>query len=381
MGKKRASKAASSKKPSIAKPHGPSSQPKRPVTPHEHAESLVEYSDALIDSNEADTRHQIIDCILHDVLSWPRSSIKCESFIDPGYADYILLGRHDRQLLFIEAKRVGHYFSLPPRFALKSHHRYIALKTILSDASIADAINQVREYCLNSGCEYAAVTNGTQWIIFKTFTRNRDWRTLQALVIDDIKFFSESFTRAVSLMSFTAITEAASLSMLFDDAQSPRRARFLPKEKDVAYDHEVLANHLAPTMRPIVERYFGRMNARDSEFMDNCYVSSREYEVSATNVTQLIHDSLSPYFRGYNIKDFFDSKDGGAFGARISSSARERRTSDVIVLFGGKGSGKSTFIQKLLYHRPPQSIKYFAHPAIIDLLECSEDKDRIQDET
>ena len=35
------------------------------------------------DLNEADTRHQIIDSIIHEVLAWPRNQVSCEHYIDP----------------------------------------------------------------------------------------------------------------------------------------------------------------------------------------------------------------------------------------------------------------------------------------------------------
>lgn len=40
--------------------------------------------------NEADTRHQIIDVVLHGILKWPRSRTATEEYIAPGYADYVL---------------------------------------------------------------------------------------------------------------------------------------------------------------------------------------------------------------------------------------------------------------------------------------------------
>lgn len=353
----------------------------RPLTPHDHAEDIVRTVKSLGDLNEADTRHQIIDRILHDVLCWPRSSVKCESYIDSGYADYVLLGRLERQVLFIEAKRSGYYFQLPHRFIGADLYRQIPVKTLLTDTDLAAAIQQVRTYCIDSGCEYASVTNGLQWIIFKTFVRGQDWKTFKAFVVDDLKFFAEKFSKASAVLSYAAVVENASLASLFGESRDKRRARYYPKEKITAYDHEVVTNYLAPSMRPIVERYFGKMNVLDSEFMDKCYVNSREYQVSESNVKQLIDDSLSPYFRNYNVKDFFDSKDGGAFGVRISSSARQRRTRDVIVLFGGKGSGKSTFTNRLLYHRPPQPIRFFTQVAVVDLLECLENQIHIENET
>ncbi|REK17945.1 MAG: hypothetical protein DWQ37_05335 [Planctomycetota bacterium] len=355
------------------------------MTPHDHAQALVASLPDSSKLNEADTRHRVIDCVLHDVLAWPRASTPCESYIDPGFADYVLLGRREGQILFIEAKRAGKYFTLPAKRGRskknETHFRYEAVKTLLTDPTINEAVSQVREYCLNSGCEYAAITNGSQWIFFRVFVKNQDWRKLSAYVIEDLRYFDVSFAEATKHFAYTSITSKASLSELFGDAKGDNRPRFFPKETIVAYDHEVTANYLAPSMRPLVERYFGRMNAQDTDFMDKCYVNTREYRVSEDNVKQLIHDSLSPYFRDYKVKDFFADKGGGDFGERITSSARDRRTRDVIVLFGGKGAGKSTFMSRLLFHKPPNSIKYFTKIAVVDLLECPEDHATIEAET
>jgi len=349
-----------------------------PLTPHDHAQQLAAGDYGRL--NEADTRHRVIDRVLHDVLCWPRSSVALESYTKAGYVDYVLLGRRDGHVLFIEAKKSGNYFTLPTT-SKKGNYKYVAVKTLLTNRAIRRAIEQVRNYCLDTGCEYGAITNGLQWIFFKIFERGQDWRKLQAFVVESLKFFDEDFTEATRHFSFTAITTKASLSDLFGDPKGISRQRFFPKETVIAYDHEVIANHLAPKMRPIIERYFGKMNPLDAEFMEDCYVKNREYRVSETNVKQVIEDSLSPYFRDYNVKDFFADSDGGAFGDRVSSSARDRQTRDVIVLFGGKGSGKSTFMSRLLFHKPPNSIKHFTQIAVVDLLECPETHEAITKET
>ena len=355
-------------------------KPSLPRTPHEHAELLASRVKELKHINEADTRHQIIDGIIHNVLCWPVASVMCESHINPGYSDYILLGRREKQVLFLEAKKAGIYFSSPSSLGSKENYHIVKTKTLLTDKAISKAISQVRTYCVDMGCEYGAITNGNQWIFFRTFIRGQDWRGLNAIVITSIAFFVDDFATASTWFSYRAITENASLMNLFEDSRQYNRPRYFPKEKVTSYDHEVTLNHLAPVMRPLVERYFRKLSAHDGDFMDKCYVNNREYLTSASNVKQLIHDTLSPYFRNFKVKDFLDERDGGAFGNRVSTSARELLTRDVIVLFGGKGSGKSTFIHKLLYHKPPHPIKHFTQIAIIDMINCPEQQTRIEEE-
>ena len=352
-----------------------------PLTPHDHIQKIVCETKELKSLNEADTRHQVIDRILHDVFSWPRSSTKCEEYIAPGYADYVLFGSRERRVIIVEAKKEGAYFNLPKGFTDGELKKYIPVKTLLTDDVIKAAINQVRTYCVDKGCEYAAITNGRQWIFFRTFSKNKDWTRQQAFVVDGLDYFDQSFTEASNFFSYSAITSSASLPDLFGEGIADHRPRYFPKEKITSYNHEVSANRLAPVMRPLIMRYFRKINVEDTEFMDRCYVNSREYKKSEENVKQLIHDSLSPYFREYNVKEFFADSEGGDLGRRIASSARERKTKDVVVLFGGKGCGKSTFVNRLLFHKPPESLKHFTQIAVVDLLECLEIKSKIESET
>lgn len=62
------------------------------------------------DINEAETRHKIIDFVLHDFLAWPKNRVAVEEYISPGFADYVLKKTNGDDLLFIEAKRAGVFF-------------------------------------------------------------------------------------------------------------------------------------------------------------------------------------------------------------------------------------------------------------------------------
>jgi len=348
--------------------------------PHEVANALAEQYKSRTDLSEADTRHQVIDVILHQVLAWPRSAVTCESFVAPGYADYVLLGSQENYLLFIEAKKEGAYFNLPASANTHETSRIIKIKTLLTEPTIRSAAEQVRTYCVKKGCEYAAITNGHEWIFFKTFERQRDWEQLNAFVITRLDYFASRFTDACEKLSYTSITERSSLPQLLGTIQAFQRDLFHPKTRIASFNQEVTANYLARYLRPLATRYLGVMDEHDDEFMEQCYVNLREYQISVVGVNKVIYDRLSPYFANFNVKEFFDDGVGGALGDRISSNLRERRTQEVIILFGGKGSGKSTFIRKLLFHRPPREIREFSVPVVIDLLNCRQDTKYIEKE-
>ncbi len=177
--------------------------------------------------NEADTRHKIIDFIIHDYLAWPKNRVAVEEYINPGYADYILKKENGEDLLFIEAKKEGAFFELPVPYSSSERSAYIPIKKLISKEKIKHALQQVRAYCFDTGCEYAAITNGHEWIFFKTFEKGKRWDDLHAFVIRAPNFFTDDYTKAINALSFTAIMENASLSSLL--------TTFKPKDRGIFY--------------------------------------------------------------------------------------------------------------------------------------------------
>lgn len=330
--------------------------------------------------NEAETRHKIIDFILHHFLAWPRNRVSVEENIHPGYADYVLKKANGDDWLFIEAKKEGIYFELPLPNNPDETSAFIAIKKLLTDDNIKAAMEQVRRYCFDAGSEYACVTNGHEWIFFKTFEKGKRWDALQAFVVRSLVFFREEYTKAWNNLSYTAITERSSLPTLLASAPPKDRGIFYPKEKISAYSHTINSNRLAGALRPVINHYFGVIGDDDTEFMDRCYVLQRDYENTSQGMRSIIHDSLSPYFAEYGVQQLQDTGKGGQLGGRLTKNIKLGRRGEVLVLFGGTGSGKSTFIKRLLHHKPPQWLREHSVVAIIDLLETPESRERIHAE-
>jgi len=343
---------------------------------HDWATGLVAATRAR-DLNEADTRHQVIDVVLHGVLSWPRNLTKVESLIEPGYADYMLRREDESPLILIEAKREGIYFHLPNGDPNSVASRHIKVKTLMTDPKIKDSILQVQRYCVDAGCPFAAVTNGREWIFFRTFQNNQDWRNLQAFVIPCVEYFSDRFTEAVNSIGYKAIAEQGALSRLLGHSAIENREVFYPKKGIAAYSTSIYQNRYAQQLRPIVDRYFSQLDERDITFMEDCYVSDKKYQAAFQNARSLLKDAITPYMEQYGIKQIEDTRDGGSFSTRLQKSIRERRGTDVLVLFGGKGVGKSTFLRRLLFHRTPQYLKKHMVASIIDLLDEPELKESL----
>jgi predicted kinase len=326
------------------------------------------------DRNEAETRHKIIDFVLHDFLAWPRNRVSVEERIQSGYADYVCKKASGDPLIIIEAKKEGKYFELPRAHNCEETSCFISVAKLISDEAIRSALDQVRKYCFDTGTEYACITNGHEWIFFKTFEKGKKWEQLQALVVRSLSFFEKEYTRAVNSFSYIAVTERSSLSALLTSGHPKDRSIFYPKDKINSYSHTINANRLAGMLRPVINYYFGVIGDDDTEFMDRCYVSHRDYENTTDGMRILIHDSLSPYFQDYGVQQLDDTGKGGRLGGRLTKNLKHGRKGEVLVLFGGKGSGKSTFIKRLLYHKPPRWLMQHAKIAIIDLLQVPQEQ-------
>lgn len=332
--------------------------------------------------NEASTRFHILDEILEKVLKWPKSEISVEDYIDGNYTDYILKGKNQKPLLIIESKRSGQYFELPANLNFKKAFQKISVDKLLTNENIRSAINQVKEYCEDLLCNYAAITNGQVWIIFKvTPTNQKPWKKLPAFVIKSIDFFKIDYTTAVNLLGYTSVTEMNALQTNIGVAKKSYSEVFFPKHSIVAYDTLVNTNKYSGSFSAIARKYLGVIPINDSEFMNNCYVTNKgQYDKLQQNVQGFLFDSLTPYFKSQGFRNFSVDNNGGAFGLNIVKIIKQENLDNVMILFGGRGSGKSTFLKRFLFHIRPKEINIYSEISLIDLIDSSQTNEQLSNE-
>lgn len=345
------------------------------LTPREHAEIIAKEIQRS-DLNEADTRFHFIDQIFKKVLGWPNSAFSLEESVATGYADYHLKSQTGHPLLIVEAKRSGIYFELPKNYNQSKLSRVVKISSIFSGSS-RDAMIQAQGYATDLGCEFAAITNGNQYIIFKAFERGKSWKDLSAIVIASADWFSQEHLAAIELLGYTSVTEHASLNAAFKSNSPEAREVFYPKEKINAYSQNINNNVLAATLRPLAKRYFGPLADKERKLIDYCYVAESATKAGLAGVHSLIQDSVTPFFESYGVSQLPEG-DKGPIEKRIQKNSSTLESGDVIILFGGKGSGKSTFLWRALHHKPPQYIKKHVQVATVDMLNVEKDERSVQ---
>lgn len=326
------------------------------------------------DFNEANTRFKLIDEILINVFNWPKSIISCEdSLQNVGYTDYIVKKSESSNYLVIEAKREGVSFNVPRKDSIEKF-TFTPMEILLSDKNIKKTVEQVREYCDELGCQFACITNGHEWIFFKCFESNKNWKKLKAFVIPSLECIKQNFTFIYNILSYEALC-AGSLYKNIGINKKGKRDLYFPKKNILAYDEKIAANNYSRFFRPLTNKYFKDLDVTDYNFIENCYVEDRMIEQSQQDLQAIIIDSISPYFINEGVTDAEGEGGNIKFINRLHKISEKP---DVVVLFGGKGAGKSTFLKTTIFHNPPQILKNSCKVAIIDLLKTPEDKESIK---
>ena len=325
-------------------------------------------------SNEADVRFKIIDTILRDILSWPLNSVSCEKYVEGNRADYVLTRKNNTPALIIEAKKDSIYFELPETPNSKKNYQKVLVEKLISDSNIKSAILQVKEYCDDLGCSYGAISNGHEWVFFHVNPQNKPWKQLPAFVIRNLNFFKEDYTTAKNLFGYESIINQNSLRKNIGFVRTGNDEIYYPKNSIITYNTPVNSNKYAHILSTLSRKYLGVIPIDDDKFMSNCYVTNKgHYDDLQKNVQGFVFDSLTPFFKAQGVRDFSDDKKGGAFAIKIQEIIKKENLDNVMILFGGRGSGKSTFLKRFFYYIKPTEIEMYAQLSLVDLLNAAQE--------
>ncbi len=327
--------------------------------------------------NESDTRFQIIDKIIKETFFWPESSIKTESHTNEGYTDYQLKEKN-KTYLVIEAKKQKIKFNFSEYKEMSNNK--IKVKILLKDSQTAKTIKQVKDYCNDIGCNYACITNGHEWAFFRTYIDGESWQDGNAYIIKDLDDFINKFDEINKYFTYNKIVKNFSFKKLFEGGDYSSTERYEPKRHIKGYTEQIENNHITVQIKGYVDKYFGEIRIDDDELLEKCYVEERGYTINFDKLVSLLEDSLSPYMKNIGLQNIINNQNNNSLSDKIVEIIKKEKKSKVLILFGGKGSGKTTFLVSLFNNKKNKAINQQSIIANINLLRVANDKEAIKNE-
>lgn len=293
--------------------------------------------------SETDTRVKIIDEIFKNCLGWEENDITREEHVHKGYIDYIFK-YNDIPMFVLEAKKIGTDFRIPTSLGKR---KYKISGTIVTDIPIKKAIEQVARYSQESGITYSIITNGMQFLIFASFKRGVKWREGFCTLFHSLKDILENFTYFLNILSKESVGRN-SLRIYISEEVEP--LRFERPLDEIHYEEASAGkNFLAPCITPLINSVF--LDLTDDSrvrVLENCYIKQTGNQ-GYDRILELSFDKLPYYPENHEISSFMETETSAgefqaSFDKRLSFLREETPRESFMILLGGIGSGKTTFI-------------------------------------
>ncbi len=299
-------------------------------------------------ASETDTRVKLVDRILKEVLMWPEFLLSREDHTrgyKAGYTDYQLrLG--NRPYIAVEAKREGTAFLLPEA----SGRRRLKLSgTVQTSKEVKEAIDQVRQYCVDDlTIRYAIASNGFSWIIFKSFQPEGSWREGYSVIFYSPNDIKNNFLEFWNLLSYDALNKG-SLEDQFAIVSYSKRGQYRVLDKLYNANLPLERNRLHAQLHPVIDAFFLDIaDKAELEILESCYVHSRSVQSATLDLDNVVKDYIPLFLRKQGTEQVFTGiRDSGSFDTEMKSAV-ERNIGQLYLLLGGIGSGKTTFIKRYI---------------------------------
>jgi hypothetical protein len=284
----------------------------------------------LQEANEAQTRFDIIDRVIKEVLGWEHGSINVEErqIGDSGYIDYVL--RVADYVIVLEAKKSGVAFpDVTQRNKLK------ITGSVLGQGDVHSAIEQAYDYGVTQNADVAIVSNGSCWIFYPCKNRSSEDYAY-------ITFPFEKNDDARSLFNYFHISNVTnkSLTSLTTSKDLLKQARVVDKLRDS--EGRTGRNSIAEHLVPIFNNTLLADSIIDNiDQLDRCYVVN-QVRTKYDNVLRMHVADLKNLTAEEASKVKLNSAENKLKG-KISNNSKAK-SPPLILLIGSVGSGKSTYI-------------------------------------
>ncbi|MCC5939353.1 MAG: AAA family ATPase [Lunatimonas sp.] len=315
------------------------------------------FNKVLENESEAQTRFDVIDRLIREVLQWQHGQISVEphtSGVRDGYIDYVLAAG-DKKII-VEAKKIGSGFPSPTR------KRKLKLTgTILGHGAINDALLQAEDYAKNLNANVVVATNGSCWCFYpllKDTSRDSVYATLLFPFerIEDAEYLFNLFgCENVENNSLSEINVSPPIELV-------NKLSHVVRDSDAKIGRNTIADHIMPAVDSAI---LSEALLENEDVLEKCYV---------TTDNRIKYDNtLNMHFTGYKPELILPAKrikkgkvnDEFTNHVQISQSGL---TPPVTLIIGSVGSGKSTYLKHFELIKGKEVLKSRkAHWIYIDL--------------
>lgn len=287
----------------------------------------------LNNDSEAQTRFDVIDRLIKEVLQWQHGQISVEEYSKgddkEGYIDYLL--KCGDYKIVIEAKKAGSTFPNPSR-----RKKLKLTGSILNDGEIGKAIRQAELYAKNKEANIVIVTNGSCWCFYPLESIDRN------LIYAFLLFPFDDINDAEALYNFFAISqvEQDSLSRLsYDNPYIVVNSLInVARDADARIGRNTIADHISLALD---YAFHGESLIGEEEKLRFCFVNTD----SRTKYDNSLKIFLSDRKPQLILPAKRIRKEKAADELQINlKNINTNKNVPVTLLIGSVGSGKSTYL-------------------------------------
>jgi hypothetical protein len=291
----------------------------------------ISKSDELASANEAQTRFDVIDQIIRNVLGWQTGQVNVEEYSEGpkyGFVDYVL--RVADATLVIEAKRAGATFPSPT-----GRGRLRLTGSVLGSGEIAEAIDQVKRYAWSKQANVACVSNGACWCFFSMDDLDEDsYATL--LFPFSVDGHPELMFNALSEPS---VRNGSVYRMSNRQPQTENRLISVLWDADGRVDRNNIADHIVPALN---EALYADALTSNPESLKKCFVPTEARSKFDSLLGMHLADPKPSY-----VAPAERIKTGKKHGPieKVVESRTFDHAPPVTLIIGPVGAGKSTYLK------------------------------------
>ena len=308
--------------------------------------------------SESDTRSKIIDPIFTKCLNWQETDIVREEHDDTGYVDYLFKIRNLNYFV-VEAEKNGTYFTIPITYNLR--RRCDIGGAISKDETIRKALIQTQRYCIAHGVRYGVITNGDQFIIFEAMKAGGEWEKGNCVVFYNLDDLQKHFPEFWNILSKDAVEKNSFVEVVSREIEEISFYR--PMDGVIIKNVRQPRNDLYRYIMPIVDYAFQEITDPDKlDMLKKCYVYEEEFD----EVDKLLKSEFSRktpmLYTEADIKRITQSKKTSGvfqrdFYKSIDNLGKGYEEPILLLLLGGVGAGKTTFIHRFFHVVLPEAEK------------------------